>query len=113
MDLQQLLKIISHKSKFKIVMHLMKGEECVCDIAKDLDMEQSLVSHHIDDLRKAGIIQNREIGTWVHCSLNKEAFGKLEKLFLKKLGYKNISNKMCSIHELCRCLSEELERTIV
>lgn len=106
LKLQKLLKILGHESKFKIVMHLTKGEECVCTIAKELKMEQSLVSHHVNDLREAGLIHDRKIGTWVHCSLNRESFKELESLYLKHFGQENLSTKMCSIHEECQCQLE-------
>ena len=105
--LQKLLKLIAHKNKFRIILHLAReGEECVCDIGEKLGIEQSLVSHHISDLRKAGLVSNRKIGTWVHCSLNRQTFNKLQQLFIKHLGSEAISNKMCSIHEVCKCLQE-------
>lgn len=104
--LQKLLKLIANENKFKIILHLSQGEECVCDIAEKLHIEQSLVSHHIDSLRKAGLINDRKIGTWVHCSLNKQAFDQLSKLFTKHLSPESISDRMCSIHEVCKCLSE-------
>jgi ArsR family transcriptional regulator len=85
---------------------LAQGEECVCDIGAKLGIEQSLVSHHLNSLRKAGLINDRKIGTWVHCSLNKQAFDLLSQLFMKHLSPGAISDKMCSIHEACKCLRE-------
>ena len=104
--LQKLLKLIANENKFKIILHLAQGEECVCDIGQKLVIEQSLVSHHLNSLRKAGLINDRKIGTWVHCSLNKQAFNQLSQLFLKHLSPESISDKMCSIHEACKCLRE-------
>lgn len=104
--LQKLLKLICNENKFNIILHLTKGEECVCDIANKLGIEQSLVSHHLDSLRKAGLVNDRKIGTWVHCSLNKQAFNQLSQLFLRHLSPESISDKMCSVHEACKCLRE-------
>lgn len=102
LKLQKLLKTLGHESKFKIIMHLTKGEECICAIAKELNMEQSLVSHHVNNLRDAGLIHDRKIGAWVHCSLDKKAFKELESLYLNHFGQENLSTKMCSLHEKCR-----------
>lgn len=102
--LQKVLKLIANENKFRIVMHLAKGEECVCDIGTKLGIEQSLVSHHLSSLRKAGLINDRKIGSWVHCSLDKQEFEKLSQLFSKYLGSEAISDKMCSVHEECKCL---------
>lgn len=101
MELTKLFKLLSDESKFKIVRHLMQGEECVCTIAEELGLEQSLVSHHLKKLREVGLITDRKIGSWVHCSLNREAFEILEKEFFKQLAVKNITDKPCSEHDVC------------
>jgi len=108
--LQKLLKLIANENKFKIILHLVQGEECVCDMGEKLDIEQSLVSHHLKSLRRAGLINDRKLGTWVHCSLNKNEFAKLFELFYRYLSPENISDKMCSLHEKCKCLTNFYER---
>lgn len=104
--LQKLLKLIANENKFKIILLIAQGEVCVCDIGEKLGIEQSLVSHHLNSLRVAGLINDRKIGTWVHCSLNKKAFDKLSLLFQKIFGPESISDKMCSLHEECKCLTQ-------
>jgi len=85
----------------------MKGEECVCTIADKLGLEQSLVSHHLDKLREAGLIIDRKLGPWVHCSLNRDVFEKLEKTFRKELATSNIKDKPCTVHDACCQLLEK------
>jgi len=84
----------------------MKGEACVCTIAQELKLEQSLVSHHINKLREAGLIIDRKVGSWVHCSLNKKAFEQIGQTFQKELGTANIVDKPCCIHDICCQLKE-------
>ncbi len=98
------LRILADKSKYMIILHLMKGEECVCVIADKLKLEQTLVSHHLQTLREAELIQSRKVGIWVHYSLNKKLFREMEKLYQKLLNIKNIKNKPCVSHDLCRQL---------
>jgi len=105
--LQNFFKILGDESKFRIVLHLAKGEECVCVIAEKLGLDQTLVSHHLNTLRDANLIQDRKIGTWVHCSLNKKTFDEMEKLYQKLLNSENISDKLCVSHEICRSLIKE------
>ena len=107
-NLIQFFKILSDESKFKIIKYLMKGEKCVCTIAQDLSMEQSLVSHHINTLRKAGLIINRKVGSWVHCSLDVALFQKLENLFMNELSSGKIINKKCTDHLACCELSKKI-----
>ena len=104
--LQKLLKLISNENKFNIIQLLSEGEVCVCDIGEKLGIEQSLVSHHLNSLRKAGLINDRKLGTWVHCSLNRNAFAEIMMLFYKHLSQDAISEKMCDIHEDCKCLTK-------
>jgi len=101
------IKVLADKSRLKIIMHLMKGEECVCVLADKLGLEQTLVSHHLQTLREAGLIQDRKVGTWVHCSLNKKTFIEMETLYQKILSSKNISDKPCITHDVCRQLLEK------
>ncbi len=104
------LKILADQSKYKIILHLMKGEECVCVLADELGLEQTLVSHHLRTLREAGFIQDRKVGTWIHYSLNKKMFEELEVLNQQILNPKNISDKPCSSHDVCRQLSKNYEK---
>lgn len=104
--LQGFFKILADGNKYKIILHLMKGEECVCVIAQKLGIEQSLVSHHLNTLRSAKLVQDRKVGTWVHCSLNKQTFENLENLYQETLSSKNISDKSCTAHEICQRLAQ-------
>jgi len=107
MKLLKLFKLLSDESKYKIVKHLMKGEECVCTIAEELKMEQSLVSHHLNKLRDAGLIIDRKVGSWIHCSLNKSVFENMEKTFFTELAAHNIKDKPCSEHDVCCILPKK------
>lgn len=108
MELPKLFKLLSDESKYKIIKHLMKGEECVCTIAEELGLEQSLVSHHLNKLREEGLIIDRKVGSWIHCSLNKDIFEKLEKTFIKEFAVINIKNKPCSEHDVCCALPKKI-----
>jgi len=105
-ELLKLLKILADESKFKIILHLMKGEECVCNLAEKLDIERTLVSHHLKTLREVGLITDRKVGTWIHYSLNQKVFKKFEMLFLNIINSKNITGNCCVIHEACRLIKK-------
>jgi ArsR family transcriptional regulator len=104
--LQKLLKLIANENKFKIIRLLAQGEACVCDIGEKLGIEQSLVSHHLNSLREAGLINDRKLGTWTHCSLNRMAFASMTVLFYTYLSQNAISETMCSVHDECKCLTK-------
>lgn len=103
-ELLSYIKILADRSKYKIILHLMKGQECVCVLAEKLNLEQTLVSHHLRKLRKAGLIHDRKIGTWVYCSLNKKAFKKMKDLFRRVLNFNSITSSPGSRNRVCRKL---------
>ena len=107
MNLIEIFKLLSDESKYKIVKRLMKGEVCVCTIAEELGLEQSLVSHHLNKLREAELVVDRKIGPWVHCSLNRKTFEQIEETFQKEIAASNIIDKPCSIHAICCQLKKD------
>ena len=63
------LKLISEESRLRLMCLLCQGEHCVCDILPHLKMSQSLVSHHLRDLKDANIVSDRKEGLKVFYSL--------------------------------------------
>jgi len=58
----QLLKCVADDTRIQILINLKNGERCVCEIMKNLNKEQSLISHHLQALRRCGLIQRRREG---------------------------------------------------
>jgi len=67
-----LLKLVGDKSRLKILCLLQKESLCVCKIVETLSLSQSLVSHHLKDLKDAGLVKDKKKGLWVHYSLTKK-----------------------------------------
>lgn len=59
------LKCMADENRLKILLILKESERCVCDIVKELKMEQSLVSHHLQALRKCGFVKSVRQGRWI------------------------------------------------
>ncbi|MEM2890264.1 MAG: metalloregulator ArsR/SmtB family transcription factor [Candidatus Hadarchaeum sp.] len=58
----KLLKCVSDKTRLEILHLLKKGERCVYDIVNETKLEQSLVSHHLREMRKCKIVNTRREG---------------------------------------------------
>lgn len=71
-ELSNLLKLISDKSRLKILCILKNSELCVCELMKETKLSQSLISHHLKDLKDANLVSDRKEGKWVHYSLTDE-----------------------------------------
>lgn len=72
LDLCNFLKIISDKNRLKIICLLGSGSLCVCKIFKALNLSQKLTSHHLGQLKKAGILDRKKEGSFVYYNLNKK-----------------------------------------
>ena len=70
-SLASTLKIISEPNRLRILCALQNGKEhCVCELTDHLkDISQSLLSHHIADLRHAGLIAGEKRGLRVYYRL--------------------------------------------
>lgn len=68
-QLHLLFKAFADPSRLRILHLLTRGERCVCDIMAVLKMGQSKVSRHLSYLRRAGLVNARKEGLWVHYSL--------------------------------------------
>jgi ArsR family transcriptional regulator len=71
--LPELLKVLADPTRLRIVGLLVQRELCVCDLEQLLGVSQSMTSHHLGVLRRAGfLLQRREErdARWVYYRLN-------------------------------------------
>jgi DNA-binding transcriptional ArsR family regulator len=68
-QLNSLLKIIGVESRLKILCILRGGTHCVCELMEHTGLSQSLISHHLRDLKQADIIDDEKKGKWVYYHL--------------------------------------------
>ena len=73
-----LMKALADEKRLRILMQLVNGERCVCDLTDALDAGQSLLSFHLRTLRDAGLVTDRRDGRWVHYSISPDGLAELE-----------------------------------
>ena len=64
--LSELLKIVSEESRLKLLCILRQGEHCVCELSEHVKLSQSLISHHLKDLKDAGVLMDEKRGLRVY-----------------------------------------------
>jgi ArsR family transcriptional regulator, arsenate/arsenite/antimonite-responsive transcriptional repressor len=65
----QVFKALGDPTRVRILGLLAAGEICVCHIHESLRLPQPLVSRHLAYLRRAGLVETRKDGLWVHYRL--------------------------------------------
>jgi ArsR family transcriptional regulator len=65
----KLFKALSDEKRVRIVKLLNVKEMCVCELMICLATSQPNLSHHIQILENAGILNRTKKGKWVYCSL--------------------------------------------
>jgi len=67
--LETLFKALGDRTRLRILGLLLGGEVCVCDIHQSLKIPQPRASRHLAYLRRAGLVEARKKGLWVHYRL--------------------------------------------
>ncbi|CAN5237337.1 hypothetical protein BH23CHL1_BH23CHL1_18210 [soil metagenome] len=73
--LDQLSALADH-TRFAILSLLRRQDQCVCHFVEELGLKQSVVSHHVGVLRRAGLISSYPHATdrrWLYYRLNRDA----------------------------------------
>lgn len=70
-DLSGLLKIVGEQNRIRLLCILRDGgEHCVCEFEDHVkDLSQSLISHHLADLKQSGLVAGEKRGLRMHYSL--------------------------------------------
>src|SRR5947208_3957349 len=69
LHMERLLKALADETRLRILGLLLTGEVCVCHIHESLRIPQSKASRHLAYLRRAGLVETRRDGLWIHYRL--------------------------------------------
>lgn len=61
----KIVKALAHPIRLWIVDRLQKREVCVNDLAEEIGLDQSTVSHHLSLLTDAGVLASRRDGRMI------------------------------------------------
>ena len=68
-DVAELFKVFGDSTRIKILFVLFEQEMCVCDLAENLSMTDSAVSHQLKILKQAHLVKARRDGKQMFYSL--------------------------------------------
>jgi ArsR family transcriptional regulator len=70
------LKLMADPTRRRIFLALMNGETCNCEMVGLLGLPQNLISHHLRQLRQAGLIRARRDAVdrrWIYYAVEESA----------------------------------------
>ncbi len=73
----RLLKLLADPTRRRIFLMLLHGETCNCELAEGLALAENLISHHIRQLREAGLVCERRDpvdARWIHYTIDAAAY---------------------------------------
>src|SRR5205823_13168411 len=75
-------KSLAHSTRLQIFFFLVRSKDEVAagDIQAELEIPGPTLSHHLDLLRRAGLVQSRREGTFVYYSTKPEMVSELVRL---------------------------------
>lgn len=120
-EYKRVFRALSDENRIRVLEMLCEGEKCACALLRDLQINQSTLSHHMKILCDSGIVKSRKVGKWSYYSINESGCLYASEL-LNKLMDKRLDNmiKFLSLLYLpkrktkqvigkCKSLNENLE----
>src|SRR5687767_14133045 len=65
-EMETFFKALADATRLRILGLLITGEVCVCHIHESRKISQPKASRHLAYLRKAGLVDTRRDGLWIH-----------------------------------------------
>jgi ArsR family transcriptional regulator len=81
--MNKLFKALNDPTRRRILELLGKDDMSAGDIADQFDMSKPSISHHLDLLRQAGLVESVKKGQFIYYSINTTVFDELVKWMLK------------------------------
>lgn len=79
------LKAVSEENRLKMLCFLKNGKKCVCEITEFLGMPHNLVIHHLNQMKRSGIINSQNKGRFTYYQINKKVLAKQLEVLIKTL----------------------------
>lgn len=76
----EFLRAVADPNRLKILCVLQKGSKCVCEIVPAVGISDKLASHHLKQLKNAGLLIEKREGNFIRYSLNKKTIKEYKKI---------------------------------
>ncbi|CAN5395203.1 hypothetical protein BH10ACI3_BH10ACI3_11250 [soil metagenome] len=83
--LDEFFAALADRTRLRLLNLMRDGEVCVCFFAETLGTNNPKISRHLSYLKRAGLVNARRDGKWIHYSLNAPAEPQAAELFTSLL----------------------------
>jgi ArsR family transcriptional regulator len=90
------LKALADPNRLRIFERLTRGDSCNCELRDELGLAPNLLSHHLNVLSKAGLIQSRRDrvdGRWIYYAVDADTVDALRQWLLHLLDTDRIDSR--------------------
>lgn len=68
-ELAEIASALGEPNRLRLLGMLAQGELCLCDLTSGIELVSSTVSNHMAVLKRAGLVESRKEGRWMHFRL--------------------------------------------
>lgn len=65
-DMELFFRALADRTRLRLINLMSQGEICVCYFVEVIETNQPKISRHLAYLRRAGIVNARRDGKWIH-----------------------------------------------
>lgn len=116
MDDQTLIPIfkgLAHPARLHILRILWHGETCMCQIERSLAKRQPYVSQQLMALRKAGLVESRQVSIYVYYRLANPLIATILESVGEPFDYSDLPATEDCHCTICEAIRQDQSRTIV
>lgn len=92
-NLAELFKVFGDSTRIRILLLLSQKEANVNEIANELNMNQSAISHQLKNLKQSNLIKSRRDGQAIYYSLDDDHVYKIIEMGMAHVNEWNLSYK--------------------
>jgi len=79
-DYLRVFRAFSDERRLQVLELLVQGEQCACELLRQLGISQPTLSYHMKILCQSGIVKERPVGPWKYYSIDPAGCDYAQKL---------------------------------
>ena len=80
-------KALADPRRVALLETIAAEEGCACRLLRDqFPVSKATISHHIKELVRAGLVEARRMGQFLHCEVRRDVLGAYTKELMRRMG---------------------------